>query len=230
MAHVGIQRLGARQGQHHCTENRHADARVHDKEVHRPGRVHRQQHFRTLDDAIDTQRTEHAEPQHHDRAENDTDACGAMLLDQKQRHQHHHRQGHDPVVDAVKGQLQPLYRRQHRNRRGDHAVAIEQRSTEQPEQHQHPAQAWIRRRRTPGQGRQGHDAAFALVVGAQHKQHVLDGDNPDQRPEHQRQNAEHAVMVGLYAVMAGEDLLEGVQRAGTDIAIDHAGSGDQQAQ
>ncbi|MCY1436036.1 hypothetical protein D9M71_521510 [compost metagenome] len=125
--------------------------------------------------------------------------------------------------------MQPLDRRQYRDRRGNHAVAIEQRGAEQSQQYQYPAQPRIRRGRAPGQGGQRHDAALALVVGTQHEQYVFDRDHPDQRPEHQRQNAQHAVMVGLHAVMAGEDFFEGVQRAGADVAINHADGGDEQA-
>jgi hypothetical protein len=55
---------------------------------------------------------------------------------QKQRHQHHQRQRHYPVIDAIKRQAQTFDRRQHGNRRGDHAVAIKQRRTDQPADHQ----------------------------------------------------------------------------------------------
>ncbi|MNJ66588.1 hypothetical protein D3C77_626780 [compost metagenome] len=133
------------------------------------------------------------------------------------------------MPDAIKRQLQALHCRQHRDCRGDHAVAVEQRRAKQAEQHQHPAQTRIGCRRAPRQSGQRHDAALALVVGTQHEQYVFDRDHPDQRPEHQRQNAQHAVMVGLHAVMTGEDFFEGVQRAGADVAINHADGGDEQA-
>ena len=75
---------------------------------------------------------------------------------------------------------------------------------------------------------QGHDAAFALVAGAQNEQHVLERHHPEQRPEDQREDAQHALGVDSHAVMPGEHLLEGVERAGADVAVDHAGGGHQQ--
>ena len=48
----------------------------------------------------------------------------------------------------------------------------------------------LSRRRSLGQRHQGQDAAFALVVGAHHEEHVFDGDDDDQRPEDQREDAE----------------------------------------
>ncbi|MNM68314.1 hypothetical protein D3C81_798720 [compost metagenome] len=139
VAHVGIQRFGTGQGQHYGTQNRHTDTRVHHEELHRPGWIHSQQHFRALDDAVHTQCAQHAEPQDHDRPEQDTDTCGPVFLDQEQGHQHHHGDRHHPMPDAIKRQLQALHCRQHRNCRGDHAVAVEQRRAKQAEQHQHPA-------------------------------------------------------------------------------------------
>ncbi|MCY1435330.1 hypothetical protein D9M71_514200 [compost metagenome] len=93
------------------------------------------------------------------------------------------------MVDAIECQPQALDGREHGNRRGDHAVAVEQRRTTQAAHHQKGTQTRVGTCRAPGQGGQRHDAAFALVVGAQHKHHVLDGNDPDQRPENQREDA-----------------------------------------
>ncbi|MCY1450764.1 hypothetical protein D9M71_675930 [compost metagenome] len=85
------------------------------------------------------------------------------------------------------------------------------------------------RRRPPGQCGQGHDPAFALVVGAQHEHHVLDRDDPDQRPENERKNPQHPVMVDRHAIASGKHFFEGVQRTGADIAINHPDCRDQHA-
>ncbi|MNZ49520.1 hypothetical protein D3C78_672910 [compost metagenome] len=150
------------------------------KEAYRPERIDRLEHFRALGNAMHAQRRQHQKPGHHYRPEQNTDACGAMLLDQKQPHQHHQSHRHHPVIDAIEGQLHPLHRRQHRDRRGDHAVAIKQRCADQAADHHDCAQLGVRRRRTSGQGGQGHGAAFTLVVGTQDEQHVLDRHHPDQ--------------------------------------------------
>ncbi|MNO73588.1 hypothetical protein D3C76_645600 [compost metagenome] len=136
VAHIGIQGFGAGQREHHRTEDGHANSRVNDEKLHAPGGVERLQHFGSLQDAISTQCTENQKPKHHDRTEQDADPCSAVLLDQEQANQNHQGQRDDPVLYPVKRKLQPLYSRKHRNGRGDHAVAIEQRSTEQTEQDQ----------------------------------------------------------------------------------------------
>ena len=161
------------------------------------------------------------EPSHHHRAKQLADAISAVFLDQEQGHQYHQRHWHYPVFQAAECQLQALYRRQHGNRRGDHAVAIEQRRPDQAQNHQHRTQARIGTGSPPGQRGQGHDAALALVVGPQDEQHVLDRDDPDQRPENQGQDAKHPVVIDLNPIMAGKHLLEGVERTGADIAIHH---------
>ncbi|MNI18203.1 hypothetical protein D3C73_716040 [compost metagenome] len=133
------------------------------------------------------------------------------------------------MVDAIERQSQPFDCRQHGNRRGDHAVAIEQRRTDQPANHQKAAQLRMPCRRPPRQRGQGHDPAFALVVGAQDEHHVLDRHDPDQRPEDQRQNSQYAVMVDRHAIATGEHFFEGVQRTGADIAVNHPDRRDQHA-
>ncbi|MNH12578.1 hypothetical protein D3C79_721240 [compost metagenome] len=113
VTHVGIQRLGTGQRQHHRTEDGHAHARMHDEEAHRPDRVERLEHFRALRDAMNAQRSEHQEPDDHDRAEQGADLRRAVLLYQEQRHQHHQGDGHHPMIDAVEGQAHTLHRRQY---------------------------------------------------------------------------------------------------------------------
>ncbi|MNS73160.1 hypothetical protein D3C72_1065920 [compost metagenome] len=230
VAHVGVQRLGTGQRQHHRAEDGHAHAGVNHEEVHRPDRVECLEHFRALRDAMRSQRAQRHEPGDHDRAEQLADLLGAVLLHQEQRHQHHQRNRHNPVVDAFEGQPHALDRRQHRHRRGDHAVAIEQRSADQPAHHHQRTQPRVGRRGPPRQCSQCHGAALALVVGAQDEHHVLERHHPQQRPQDQRQDPQHAVMVDRHSVPAAEDFLEGIQRAGTDIAINHPDRRHEQAQ
>ena len=230
VAHVSVQRLGTGQRQHHCAENGHAHAGVHHEEVDRPTRVEGLEHFRALRDAMHTQRPQYHEPGDHDRAEQLADFLGTVLLHQEQCHQHHQRNRHHPVVDTVKRQAHALHRRQHRHRRGDHAVAIEQRSADQAADHHQRTQPRVGRRGTPRQRGQRHGAALALVVGTQDEHHVLERHHPQQRPQDQRQDPQHAIMVDRHPITAGEDFLQGVQRAGADIAINHPDRRHEQAQ
>jgi len=109
MAHVGVQRFGARQCQHHGTQDGNANAWMSLEETHGPHRVQCLEHFGMLADAIDTQPAQHQEPGHHHRPEQLADAIGTVFLDQKQRHQHHQRNRHNPFFQAVERQLQAFY-------------------------------------------------------------------------------------------------------------------------
>ena len=75
------------------------------------------------------------------------------------------------------------------------------------------------------QRHQRQDAAFALVVGPEHDQDVLDRDDQDQRPQDQRQDAEDVVArrrrAGRHRRRV-QRLAEGVERAGADVAVDDA--------
>ena len=44
--------------------------------------------------------------------------------------------------------------------------------------------------RAIGERHQGKRAAFAVIVGAEQDQHVFDGDDEEQRPDDERQNAQ----------------------------------------
>ena len=120
--------------------------------------------------------------------------------------------------------LQPFDRGEHRDRRGDHAVAVEQRGADDPERDQ-------RRRhdraaaapRGLQQRRQRHDAALAAVVGAHDEREVLDRHDDRDRPEHERDHAVDVPLRGVHRVIVGgEDRLQRVQRAGPDVAEHHA--------
>ena len=90
-----------------------------------------------------------------------------------------------------------------------------------PSQQQHLAQLRLVLHRLRGQREHGDQPALAVVVGAQHQHHVLERDDDRQRPE---EDGQHAVDVlrGERHVAAAEHLLDGVQDAGADVAIDDA--------
>jgi hypothetical protein len=130
------------------------------------------------------------------------------------------------VREQRRRHLQALDRGQHRDRRRDQAVAVEQRGAEQAEQDHRLPLAAANPLIGEDAGHQRHDAALALVVGAQDQRHVLERDHDDQRPEHQREDAQHVLRRDRHRVVGvAEDFLEGVQRAGADVAIDHAERG-----
>ncbi len=82
--------------------------------------------------------------------------------------------------------LQSLDRRQHRDRRRDRAVAVEQGRADQPDdEQQRLPRAGLR---VPGaeQRQHGDDAALAAVVGPQDQHRVFQRHDQDQRPKDQR--------------------------------------------
>ena len=70
-------------------------------------------------------------------------------------------------------------------------------------------------------------AAFALVVGAQQDEHVFQRDDEQQRPDDQRQHAEHGLAAGKARRLRGvHGFPERVQRARADVAVDDADRAD----
>ena len=170
------------------------------------------------------------EPDCHDRAERLADLLGTEALRGEHRQQHHQGDRHDEDMKSGRGHLQAFDRTEHGHGRGDHAVAEEQRGAEDAEDAHHISRARAVAQRALGQRHQRHDAAFAIVVGAHDDGDVLQGHHQVQRPERQRQHAQHGVVVAVEPVVWRERLLQGVQRAGTDIAEHHADRTDDQRQ
>jgi hypothetical protein len=76
--------------------------------------------------------------------------------------------------------------------------------------------------RARGERHQRQRTALPVVVGAQEDQHVFQRDDDDQRPQDEREHAEHGVPRKL-AAAAGSGyrrFAQGVERARADVAID----------
>ena len=135
-------------------------------------------------------------------------------------------------VESRADELDALDGRQHADRRRDHPVAEQQRRAEQPEQHQDPGSRPCRRRRRllrRDQCGEREDAALAVVVGPQHQQHVLDGDDDHERPHDDRHRPHHVHPIDGQAVaLADERLADRVQRARAEVAVDDAERADDQ--
>ena len=158
---------------------------------------------------------ERDEPDHHHRPEEAAHRPGAEALDREQHREHREGDGHHQVGQPGRRDLHPLDRREHRDGRRDDAVAVEERGAEDAEQDE-PAGVGAG---PLDQRREGHDPALAVVVGAQDEDHVLDRDDQRDGPEDER---DHAVDVGVgrlhHPAVQREDGLEGVERAGPDVA------------
>ena len=220
MPHIGIQRLDAGDRQHHRPQREERHLLIFHEEVERPFGVQRLQHFRIRNDAACAQHRQHDEPQQHHRSEQLADAAGTVLLNGEQQRQHQNGERHDIGVKRRRGDFQPLDRRHHRDSRGDHHLAIEEAAADQAQYHQHRGSA--RRGVAPGQRHQRQNTALAGVVRAHHVGEIFEGNDHDQHPENQRQEAENHVRTNIEAVMAGETLSQRIERAGADITVDHA--------
>ncbi len=113
--------------------------------------------------------------------------------------------------------LQAFDRRQHADRRRDHAVAEQQPGAEHQRPQHEPRDAVGAVVQQPVKRK---DAALALVLRAQNQQRVFDRDDHRQRPDHQRDAAQHVLRRPRHAGL--ENLVHGVKRRGADVAVNDA--------
>ena len=165
------------------------------------------------------------EPHDHDGPEQPADPAGAEPLDHEQADEDGERERHDHVRPRRVEQLEPLGGREHRDRRGDHAVAEEHRRAEDAEQAhhgQHPT--W--RQPLAQQPDQREQTTLAVVVGTEEQAHVKHGHDQHHRPDDGR---DHAVDERPRDGVASrrvrlEHRAHRVQRARADVAEDDAHS------
>jgi hypothetical protein len=74
------------------------------------------------------------------------------------------------------------------------------------------------------EGHQGECPAFAVIVGTQQNDHILDADDQDQRPHDQGQDAENDVFArrGPCTARGKDRFAHGVERTRADVAVDDA--------
>ena len=160
------------------------------------------------------------EPDHDDRTEHPANQVGPVPLHEEQRHKNAHGDGHDIGLENRRDEFEPFHGPQNGNGWRDGTVTVEQRRTEHAKQQQARAQPRAVARRIRGQGRQGQASAFATIVGAQHQQHVFQGDNQHQGPEDRRSRPDDVRGIEGHAGARAEDLLHRIERAGANIAVD----------
>ena len=228
MTEIGIKRLAAGDREKHRAQRHQSDGAVRQQELDAVPGIDRRQHRRIVADVNDAQHRNGCEPYHHDRPERGSDPRRATALHREQRDEDEHRQRHHVRFERGRGEFQAFDRRQHRDRRCDHGIADEHRGADHAERHQHPASAAERAlaERHPRQR-----TALAIVVGAQQQQDIFGGDDGKQRPQDQREHAEHDGARRRLSVTrgAGNRFAKRVQRRGTDVAEYHADASEHQA-
>ena len=221
MAEIGIESLAAGDREEDCAERREPDQPMIGEESHSVDRIEGSEHAKVLHDVSDARDGDGDEPDERDRAEECGDLGGAAGLHREQAEQDHHRQRDDVRLESGSNDLEAFDRRQHRDRRGDHGIAVEQRGADDAEQDDGEALA---PERAIGERHQGKCSTLAVIVGAKQDQHVFDGDDEDERPDDQRQDAEDGGLAcGLTAARRRQHgFAQGVERARADVAIDDA--------
>ena len=183
-----------------------------------------QQHLRMAEEMIDPRQREGREPGRHHGPEQEPDGAAAAALDRKQPDEDQGRERDNIGRDGGNGDLQPFDGAQNRDRRRDHGVAEEQRCASQADHQQDRLQPPGHRKR---QRQERHGTALPLVVRPHDKDHVFDGHDEDDGPEHHRQHTEDR---GLRRGIPGRSqrFAERVDRAGPDIAEDDAERAEEQ--
>ena len=216
--HVRVQRFDAGDAENHGAERDERDPRMPADVRDGVERVDSAQDGRVTSDPVCSKGGNGEEPDQHDRPEGAPDPPCAFVLEGEEQGQHDERQRHHELVNARGGDLRAFDCREDRDRGGDHAVAVEERDTDQPEQ-QHgaalPANSAPTRER-----HQRHHATLAVVVRTHHEEHVLDRDDDDQAPEKQREDAEDVRVANPKVVRRRKRSLKCVERTGADIAED----------
>ena len=223
MTHVCVERLTARDNEEDRAEREECLAGLVGEELHRVVGVDRLEDLRRVDDLGDTEQCNRGEPDDHHWSEHLPDGTRSPALDEEEPHDDHDRDRDDPGRERRGHHLKTLDRAEHRDRRCDDAVAVEQGRAEYAERHENAGLLHVATTAGHDERSQGEDAALAPVVRPHHEHQVLHRDDDDQRPEGERADPEHVDAVHRQHVgLLSEGLLQGVQRTGTDIAVDHA--------
>jgi hypothetical protein len=149
-----------------------------------------------------------------------TDARGSSTLDDEQSDQDRQRDRYDEFLECWRHQLEPLHGREHRDRRRDDAVSVQQRGAQDAEENDDRELGAIGNPIGAHKREEREDAALALVVGAQDDDDIFQGHHHHECPEDQRDDAEHVGRSRDRMDEARKGHLERVERARPDIAID----------
>ena len=232
MAEIGIERLGSGDGEEHGTERKQSDDAVPEQEIDAVKRIERPQHARIVGDPDEAWQRDGGEPDQHDRAEQRRDLGRAARLHREQNQQDDHRQRHDIFVKRRRRDIDAFDRGQHRQCRRDDGIAIEQSGADDAEERDDagcPADAADGAR---GKRHQRERAALPVIIGAQQDHHVFQSHDDEQRPQNERQHAEHRrpVDFAVFGSGSGDDrLAQSIKWAGADIAVDDADAAERQA-
>ncbi len=155
------------------------------------------------------------EEHHHDRAEESRNASRSTALRGEQENEDDDGRRQHVCGEIGVELLQAFKSGKDGNRWRDHRVAGKQGGSGDTEQKgdRRPLPERALRQRLQGQ-----DAAFALVVGQHQEQHIFRGDDDQQRPDYERDDADDLGRPQRGALELAERGLKGVERARADVA------------
>jgi len=140
-----------------------------------------QQHGGVLHDLQQACTRDRDKPDQRNRSEECSHFRGTARLHGKQRYKNQRRYRNDVGIERRRCELQSFDRRQHRQRRRDDCVAIEQGSADNTEQYQDRAAA----HGAVGECHQCQRAALAVVIRAQQDHDIFERHHQDKRPDDQ---------------------------------------------
>ena len=229
MPEIGVQRFAARHHQEHGAQHHESPPRVFPEEAHGVIGRYGGQHARLADDLAQSEHAERREPDEHHGAEHRPDPRRPATLQQEQPDEDHQCHGKHPAGQLRSRNLEPLDGAEHGDRRREGSVRVQERRAENAQDdHDAAGRKPPRQATTVHKRHQGEHTAFALVVGANDHDVILDGDDDHERPEHHRHDAEHVARRDADAVGAVERLADRVQRAGPDVAVHDTQGGERQ--
>lgn len=161
---------------------------------------------------------ERDEPHQHNGAEYHRHLARPETLDREQAGQDQQGYRHHIGVERRGHDLQAFDRRQNGNGGRDDGVAEEKRRSAQADAQCDGGSLRVGHAR---QRHQGEGAALALVVGPQHESDIFDGNDKRQRPDDERQHAEH-VRPGHGLARRMQGFAESIDGARADVAVNHA--------
>ena len=165
------------------------------------------------------------EERHHDRAEEGRNPGCASALGREQQHEDDDRRRQHIARQIGVDLFQAFERGKDGNRRSDDRVAGKQgRPGDAEQKHDRgPSPEGVLRERHQRQG-----AAFALVVGLHQEQHIFPGDDEQQRPDDERDDADDLRGPSAPSCKLTERRLQGIERARADIAEHNADRAERQ--
>jgi hypothetical protein len=160
MPHVGVQRLGAGDTKEDAAQHGKAFEPVMGEIGNRVARVEPEQHGRVLGDAPYPQQRYSDEPSRHHRPEGMPDARGSLRLNGKKHNQDRDRHRHHIRAEPGRRDGQPFERREHRDRRRDCPIPVDESRAEQAERDDRRPRLAL----DAQQRHQGEDAALAVTA------------------------------------------------------------------